>query len=85
MAKICIAEGKEGMWVGKIRNLVPKRREHHSSFFGRVGRSSGQCYEKAAMGCSFSYSLRKPLGMEVLKLMREQKRVLRRLEYICHL
>ena len=47
MAKICIPEGKEGMWVGKIRNLVPKRREHHSFlFFRRVGRSSGQCYEK---------------------------------------
>lgn len=55
MAKICIPEGKEGMWVGKIRNLVPKRREHHSFLFSEGwGGVVGSVMRRLKTDCCFS-------------------------------
>lgn len=83
--KICI-EGKEEFCVRKVRYLIPKERKHHFFFFPfkKAGESSGQWFWEGLFKLlGFIYFFCKPLGEEVLKLMKEQKRILRRSES-CH-
>lgn len=68
---------KKGGTLGKVRNLIPKRKA--SLFFPlEGGESSGQCYEKTRLSrlLFFFYSLCKSLGAEVLQLMKDPKSTL---------